>query len=83
MLTTTGVVLMTRTAQREYIFSDGTYVPAGTIIGVPSTPHHLDAVNYEEPDGFDPARFEHTKDGEATRKYFTSIDPDYLAFGLG
>jgi cytochrome P450 len=74
---------MMRKALKGHVFSDGTYVPAGTIIGVPSIPHHLNQAIYEEPDEVNPARFENAKGSEAIRKYFTSIDSEYLAFGMG
>jgi cytochrome P450 len=74
---------MNRMALKPHLFSDGTYVPAGSILGVPSMPHQLDAANYSNPDTMDPTRFEHAKDGEATRKYFTSVDSEYLGFGIG
>jgi cytochrome P450 len=70
-------------ALKPYTFSDGTYVPAGSIIGVPIMPHQLDSDNYENPNEFDPFRFENAKENEATRKYFTSVDSEYLPFGLG
>jgi hypothetical protein len=46
-------------------------------------PHQLDGENYVNPDKLDPFRFENVKNGDATRKYFTSVDSEYLAFGLG
>jgi cytochrome P450 len=74
---------MQRMALKAHTFSDGTYVPAGTIIAVPTMPHQLDGENYENPNEFDPFRFENAKDHEATRKYFTSADSEYISFGLG
>jgi cytochrome P450 len=74
---------MNRKIHKSHLFSDGTFVPAGSIMGVPSMPHQLDVANYPNPDELDPTRFEHAKDGEATRKYFTSVDSEYLGFGIG
>jgi cytochrome P450 len=74
---------MTRKALRPHTFSDGTYIPAGTIIGVPPTPHQLDSDNYANPNELDPFRFENTKDGDITRKHFTSVDTEYISFGFG
>jgi hypothetical protein len=74
---------MTRMVLKSHTFSDGTFVPAGSIISVPTMPHQLDAANFENPNELDPSRFEHVKDSDATRRYFTSIDTEYMAFGLG
>jgi cytochrome P450 len=74
---------MRRKVHMPHTFSDGTYVPVGTIIGVPTLPHQMDGANYQNPNEFDPTRFVHAKEGEATRKHFATIDPEYLAFGIG
>jgi cytochrome P450 len=76
-------VTLNRIVLKPHTFSDGTHVPIGTMIGVPTMPHQLDGDNYANPLELDPFRFEHAKDGEATRKYFTSVDSDYIPFGLG
>lgn len=76
-------VAMTRLALKSHTFSDGTFIPKGTILGVPPMPHQLDGENYERPTELDPFRFENAKEGDATRKYFTSVDSEYISFGLG
>jgi hypothetical protein len=45
-------------------------------------PHQLDGNYYEKPLDTEPFRFDGAED-DATRKYFTSADPQYLPFGLG
>jgi cytochrome P450 len=78
-------VTMTRKLLRAHTFSDGTRVPAGAIVGVPTLPHQLDRATYESPHVVDPFRFEHAKDkdGEVAHKHFTSCDSAYLPFGAG
>jgi cytochrome P450 len=60
------------------------YIPTGTIIGIPTTPHHTDSGIYTNANVLDPSRFERTE-GAESKKYFTSIDSDasYLSFGIG
>jgi cytochrome P450 len=70
-------------ALQDYTFSDGTFIPKGTILAVPSMPHQMDADTYANPDNFEPFRFENTKEGDVTRKHFTTADPSYMGFGLG
>jgi cytochrome P450 len=74
---------MRRMALKPLTFSDGTHIPVGTIVIVPSMPHQLDGENYVNPKELDPLRFESVNEGDATRKYFTSVDSEYIAFGLG
>jgi cytochrome P450 len=64
-------------------FRDGTHLPVGTMTITPTMPHQMDAANYANPTQLDPTRFEQAKDSESPRKYFTSVDSEYLAFGIG
>jgi cytochrome P450 len=83
-LLTTPAVSTRRLALKPHTFSDGTYIPTGTIIGIPTTPHHTDSGIYTNANVLDPSRFERTE-GAESKKYFTSIDSDasYLSFGIG
>lgn len=77
---TAGV--LNRVAYKSCTFSDGTHIPAGTFVTVPLMVHQLDGRNYNNPLETQPFRFETVND-DATRKYFTTSDPNYIAFGLG
>jgi cytochrome P450 len=74
--------VLTRVAYKPYTFSDGTHIPAGTFVTVPLMAHQIDARNYDNALETQPFRFE-AVDDDATRKYFTTSDPRYIAFGLG
>jgi hypothetical protein len=45
-------------------------------------PHQLDERSYDDPLDTRPFRFENVGEN-AVRKYFTTSDPQYVAFGLG
>ncbi|KAJ6487829.1 cytochrome P450 [Mycena sanguinolenta] len=52
-----GAVGLLRQVTKDFMFSDGTMVPAGTLVGVPILAEHHDEANYENADVFDPFRF--------------------------
>lgn len=56
-LSALGNLSVTRVAVKDFIFSDGTRVPAGDQIQGIASPIHLDATHYEEPHSFKPWRF--------------------------
>jgi cytochrome P450 len=78
----TGATLL-RLALKDHTFSDGTFVPAGTMVSAPVYAHQTDADNYVDPLTFDPWRFVPRKDEEGPRKAFTSTDLQFLPFGHG
>jgi hypothetical protein len=45
-------------------------------------PHQLDERSYDNPLDTQPFRFENVEKN-SIRKYFTTSDPQYMAFGLG
>ncbi|KAJ7634631.1 cytochrome P450 [Roridomyces roridus] len=72
-------------AQSEFTFSDGTTVPAGTLIAVPVLAEHRSEANYTHPNKFEPWRFADMRDeaGEGIRHQMVTPTPDFLAFGIG
>ena len=48
---------MQRNARKEFRFSDGTILPAGSKVGAPSLILQRDSEVYEDPDMFDGFRF--------------------------
>ena len=80
---------MGRCAIGDYAFSDGTFIPAGTILGVSTSSVHLDPQTYEDPLKFDGFRFVKMKeradlDGLPDRKFdMVTINSDFVAFGQG
>ncbi|KIY52578.1 cytochrome P450 [Fistulina hepatica ATCC 64428] len=77
-----GPLSMTRKALQPFSLSNGTYIPAGTLLYVPSNVVHQDPRNYSNPEVFDPWRYV-DKGGSGSRLEFTRADPTYLPFGLG
>ncbi|KAK0481090.1 cytochrome P450 [Armillaria luteobubalina] len=52
-----GVFGLRRIARKEFVFSDGTIVPAGSYIAVPAFSANMDERSYEDPLEFKPWRF--------------------------
>ncbi|KAG9310147.1 cytochrome P450 [Chiua virens] len=80
-----GSVSLLRKALKDFTFSDGTFIPKGTSIVVPSRSLHLDNDNYENAHEFDPFRFSNMRgeEGEGTKHHFVSTSLEYLPFGHG
>ncbi|KAK0448923.1 cytochrome P450 [Desarmillaria tabescens] len=80
-----GAFSMLRLVKKDFIFSDGTVVPAGNQIAVAAYPTHMDEENYEDPLEFKPWRFsdKRTKEGEDIRHQMVTTSIDYLLFGNG
>ncbi|KAF9067172.1 cytochrome P450 [Rhodocollybia butyracea] len=80
-----GVSLI-RMALRDFKFSDGTVVPARTIISVALHALHHDGAYYEDPETFKPFRFSdivQEQEGESLKHQMDAVDPSYLVFGGG
>ncbi|KAJ3543507.1 hypothetical protein NM688_g5847 [Phlebia brevispora] len=74
-----------RKALKDLTFSDGTFIPADTILAAAATPTHMDPANYADPHIFDPWRFSNTRE-ESTgvwNRQYVSTSVDYMSFGLG
>ncbi|PBK90673.1 cytochrome P450 [Armillaria gallica] len=80
-----GVFQMHRTARKDFVFSDGTVVPAGVQIVVASLSTHTDEKNYEDPLEFKPWRFSEKmkQEGEGTRHDMVTLSLDFIFFGSG
>ncbi|KAF8198766.1 cytochrome P450 [Mycena galopus ATCC 62051] len=71
-------------------FSDGTFLPFGSMIGVASRVEHFNPTRYNDPMIFDPFRFSRKFEERAARgddkgehftEYMTSTSAEHLAFG--
>lgn len=82
--TVCAVSVMRKTSQ-DTTLSDGTFIPAGTLVTGASTATHSDARNYENPEVFNPLRFAEmrTDEGEGFKHQFVSTSPEYVPFGHG
>ncbi|KAM6503707.1 Cytochrome P450 [Amanita muscaria] len=76
---------MSRKALRDFTFSDGTTIPAGSTVAVPFNSVHTDANDYSDPSAFDGFRFENLReqDGESMKHQIISLGVDYVLFGNG
>jgi len=81
-----GLILMTRRAVKDFTFSDGTFVPAGTYVSASGSATHHDEELYPNADVFDPWRFANMRtegsDAGATH-VLASTSVDYFVFGHG
>ncbi|KAJ6585896.1 cytochrome P450 [Mycena capillaripes] len=90
-----GPVVMTRKviAKDGFKFSEGTTIPYGALISVPSAPTHHDPANYDHPDMFDGFRFSRMReerqplvDSEGTgifTQHMVTTAPEHVMFGHG
>ncbi|KAJ7853056.1 cytochrome P450 [Mycena olivaceomarginata] len=90
-----GPVAMTRQviAKDGFKFSDGTTIPYGALISIPSAPTHHDPANYDHPDMFDGFRFSRMReerqrrvDSEGTgifTQHMVTTAPEHVVFGHG
>ncbi|PBK59012.1 cytochrome P450 [Armillaria solidipes] len=79
-----GVFGMRRKARKDFAFSDGTVIPAGTQVAVVSWCTHLDEVK-ANPLEFKPWRFSERRkhEGDGSRHQMTTPSLDFIFFGHG
>jgi cytochrome P450 len=84
-LTLAFLAAINREALVPYTFSDGTHIPAGTHIRVPTSAIHRNESIYERADEFDGFRFAklREREGEGNKHHFVTTGIDFLAFGHG
>lgn len=72
-------------ALKPVTFSDGTYIPAGTVLATPAYATHFDDENYADAATFDPWRYvrEKEQDLSPSKHQFVTLTSDYVPFGLG
>jgi cytochrome P450 len=82
-------VSLERYAIVDHTFSDGTSVPAGTVVTVPSSSIHLDPDTYEDPLRFEGFRFIKMKEraaraGDPDKRFdMVTTNAEFVAFGQG
>lgn len=76
---------MLRKAMKDITFSDGTFVPAGTIVMAAMLPMQRDSAYYKDADLFNPWRFSDVREreGNSPRHAMVNTSWDYLTFGHG
>lgn len=82
ILTTVG---STRMAMIDYTFSDGTFIPKGTLLAAPVHPIVSDERIYSNPEVFDGFRFSNLREqeGESAKHHSSNTGTEYLHFGHG
>ncbi|KAK0212143.1 cytochrome P450 [Desarmillaria ectypa] len=80
-----GVSGMRRVARSDFVFSDGTVIPAGNEIAVAALATNTDERNYENPSEFKPWRFSDRRkqEGENIRHRMVTPSLDFIFFGHG
>ena len=71
---------------KDFTFSDGTFIPEGTFVGVAVLPTHHDGEYYDNPETFSPWRFSDMREkdgGDASRHLLVSTGLEYHPFGHG
>ncbi|KAJ7092474.1 cytochrome P450 [Mycena belliarum] len=80
-------VSSSRVTLSEAAITDGTVLPAGSVVGFAPKPLHHNAQMYPDPYTFDPFRFAKLRTGENAARditqSFTHLSNDYIVFGLG
>jgi cytochrome P450 len=75
--------MMERFAKKPFAFSDGTYIPAGTTVGVCVTGVHNNESNYTCADEFHPWRFISNAAAVGNSPRMSKTTSTYLGFGHG
>ena len=73
---------MNRVALKDFKFSDGTVLPAGTLVSVPLYATLNDEFTYSNPSKFDPNRFS-SSNNHGTRTQMVTPSTEFLHWGLG
>ncbi|KAI6115160.1 cytochrome P450 [Pisolithus croceorrhizus] len=74
-----------RKAMKDLTLSDGTFIPKGTHLFVPTYVFHRDSAVYDNPGTFNPFRFSELNDdgSESARHHMVAVSQDYFPFGYG
>ncbi|KAF5374236.1 hypothetical protein D9758_004728 [Tetrapyrgos nigripes] len=74
-----------REVLKDFTFSDGTTIPAGSRVAIASFALHHDERYYEDPYEFKPFRFAdmRAQEGESIKHQMITPNPEYMFFGAG
>ncbi|KAF8665540.1 hypothetical protein AX16_000001 [Volvariella volvacea WC 439] len=80
-------IITERKVLKDFTFSDGTYLPAGCYVAIPSVSIHYNEELYPDPNSFDGFRFVKMQEADADAypaKHATAtLSPEWLPFGTG
>jgi cytochrome P450 len=76
---------MSRVVVKDFTFSNGIVVPAGTTIVIPMYPMHHDEAVWPDPYKFDPYRSSRVreKDADDVKQQLVTPSPEFLPWGYG
>ena len=79
------VVALGRKALKNVTLSDGTVIPAGSIVAAPAVAIHHDDSKYPTASTFDPFRFSRMREAEdeGNKHQFVKTSMEYIPFGHG
>ena len=82
---TVWVAGLNRIAVKDFTFSDGTFIPKGTMVAAATLPMHLDSDFYEDGESFKPWRFydAREREGNSVKHAFVGTGIDFHSFGFG
>ena len=74
-----------RKALKDFTFSDGTFIPKGTMVVTAARAMHRDEDFYNNAHAFEPFRFADLQEenDEGIKHQLASTTSEYLTFGLG
>ncbi|KAL0567087.1 hypothetical protein V5O48_014903 [Marasmius crinis-equi] len=74
-----------RQTLKEFTFSNGIVLPAGTVIGISASALHFDESTYSNPSEFDGLRSYHEREkvGESLKHQMVTPGVKYITFGMG
>ena len=72
-----------RATLKDFTFSDGTFLPAGTHLAANAASIHHDELYYKDAHKFIPFRFVSEEGAENIKSNATTATSDFLAFGYG
>ncbi|RPD72767.1 cytochrome P450 [Lentinus tigrinus ALCF2SS1-7] len=81
-----AVITMLREAMTDVVLADGTIIPKGTKVGVPTYSIQHNEEKYPDPDAFDPFRFARMRErggNDETKHQLSTTSLDWVGFGHG
>jgi len=83
-INTLAASTLSRVALKDFTFSDGTFIPAGTFVSAAMRAMHLDETVYHDANVFNPWRFSDKREGgESTKHQMVTTSLEYLTFAHG
>ncbi|KXN83234.1 Ent-kaurene oxidase [Leucoagaricus sp. SymC.cos] len=86
-LNPSGAYLMTRITLKDWTTSDGTVIPAGTLVGIAAAAMNRNEASFPEADKFRGFRFAEMRKGDgeldSIRHQMVSLETDQIVFGHG